>query len=121
MQTIENGFSALYAYADSKENNPSQTDQMRDKFKQACGGQACESALNQLVSSIKGGDLTNTFGCDLAELIYRGTPSMQGGPFYRGHRDIGLMMYAGVWNYAMVGLMIQSAYVTIANSNISAW
>ena len=42
-------------------------------------------------------------------------------PFYRGHRDLGLMMFSGVFNYAMVGLMIQSAYVTLSQVNISSW
>jgi hypothetical protein len=45
------------------------------------------------------------FGCDLGELIYRGAPQMHT-PFYRGHRDLDLMMFAGVYNYAMAGLII---------------
>jgi hypothetical protein len=31
------------------------------------------------------------------------------------------MMFSGVFNYAMVGLMIQSAYVTLSQANISSW
>lgn len=31
------------------------------------------------------------------------------------------MMFAGTFNYALVGLTVQSAYNTAAYSNISAW
>ena len=74
-----------------------------------------------MIEAISGGDLGSTgFKCDLAEMLYRGAPTMQT-PFYRGHRDLGLMMFSGVFNYAMVGLMIQSAYVTLSQANISSW
>jgi len=60
-----------------------------------------------MIEAINGGDLGSTgFKCDLAEMLYRGAPTMQT-PFYRGHRDL--------------GLMIQSAYVTLSQANISSW
>jgi len=42
-------------------------------------------------------------------------------PFYRGHRDLGLMMFAGAYNYAMAGLIVQSAYYTMKTKNVAAW
>lgn len=56
----------------------------------------------------------------MSELIYRGAPEMSP-PFYRGHRDLGLMMFAGVYNYAMAGLLVQSAYWTMKTKDVSAW
>jgi len=62
--------------------------------------------------------MDNLFGCDLTELIYRGSPNNQ---FYRGHRDLSLMMFAGLFNYALSGFIVQSTYSTLSNSNPSAW
>ena len=51
-------------------------------------------------------------------MIYRGSPSTQ---FYRGHRDLSLMMVAGIYNYALVGLLVESAFVTLNKFDTSAW
>jgi hypothetical protein len=73
-----------------------------------------------MIASINGEDFDSTFGCDLSELIFRGAPDMNV-TFYRGHRDLGLMMFAGAYNYAMAGIVVQSALNTIQSSNISSW
>jgi hypothetical protein len=75
-----------------------------------------------MISSLNGGDLNAGFndnlGCDMAELLQRGAPQSK---FYRGHRDLALMMYAGAFNYVLVGLTVQSAYKTLSYNNLSAW
>lgn len=54
----------------------------------------------------------------MSEALAKGAPQVG---FYRGHRDLALMMHAGAFNYVMVGIIVQSAYMTVAQYNESAW
>ena len=87
---------------------------MKAAFMKICGAGVCEGALKTVVQALNGGDLdtTDALGCDLGEMIYEGAPTMAT-PLYRGHRDLGLMMFAGAYNYAMTGFIVQSAFLTL--------
>lgn len=54
----------------------------------------------------------------MSEALAKGAPQVG---FYRGHRDLALMMHAGAFNYVMVGIIVQASYMTLAQSNVSAW
>ena len=86
-----------------------------------CATNNCVDALRFATQSINGGDLNSFgqgFGCDLSEALARGAPQVG---FSRGHRDLALMMHAGAYNYVMVGIIVQSAYMTLSQFNVSSW
>ena len=76
---IEVAFNYLYNFAQAKANN-SGIDEARANFLNACSNNDCEDSLRFVISSMNGGDLNAGFndniGCDLAELLQRGNPSM---------------------------------------------
>lgn len=120
IDSLEKGMQALYTLTDVKLHDPQHIDEAKTNFLATCGTGKCEGALKVLISAINGGDFDPTFGCDLGERIFKGAPMMSQ-PLFRGHRDLGLMMFSGIYNYAMVGFMLHSAYMTINTANISAW
>ena len=67
---------------------------------------------------MNGADLGST--CDIGEMIYRGAPTMAP-PLFRGHRDLDLMMFSGIFNYALTGLIIHTAFTTVYTYNKTAW
>ena len=122
-QKIENALSALSAFADAKTggSDPGQIEAARKAFIAICANNNCIDALRFATQSINGGDLNSYgqgFGCDLSEALAKGAPQVG---YYRGHRDLALMMHAGAFNFVMVGVIVQAAYMTVAQSNVSAW
>lgn len=120
---IEMALDALFNYTDAKTNNPDpdRIDAARKAFLAQCATNNCVDALRFATQSLNGGDLNSAnqgFGCDLSEALAKGAPQVQ---FYRGHRDLALMMHAGAFNYVMMGVLVQSAYITLSQSNTSAW
>lgn len=105
-EAIEDGFNALQLYTEAKENNPGNIDQAKADFLKVCSNGACDGPLQVMLDALDGGEFVQgQFACDLSEKISRGAPS---GPnnVFRGHRDLALMMHSGVFNYAMVGLIV---------------
>ena len=58
------------------------------------------------------------FECDLSHLLYLGNPQSK---FPRGHRDLAIGMYSGILNFALLGMTVQSAYLSIRDLNLQAW
>jgi hypothetical protein len=79
---IQNAFSKLQNYSNSKWNDTNSTSKLRDAFVKECSDGSCEKAIQLLIASINGD--YQLFKCDLGELMYQGKPSSN---FSRGHRD----------------------------------
>lgn len=85
-------------------------------FLDECANAKCDNATAALAATITGN--AGLFGCDMMEILYSGDVS---GGYFQGWRDNVTSKAAYLLSLVNLGVVVQSAYITLETQNESAY
>jgi hypothetical protein len=106
-QTILSATQKIQALYQNKDNT-ALINVYRKDFMDVCDGDACDTAVQNLVSAMNGNP--GLFGCDLMEILYNGDVN---GDYYVGVKDQIAPKAAYILSLIIAGITAQSTYLTI--------